>query len=135
MKKLIALMVGCAALAAPAHAASNRTSINLVAVVPVSCEVDFVNGMMIGRQIVINVRRRCNTGHRLVFNGGPASDLGKVTMRFNSQELDMGGGAAALEQAERYYNGIDQIVIEASSGSLQDLERFASALSIDIDTA
>lgn len=134
MRKLAILIAASAAVPMPAQAFASSASINLVAVIPVSCSLDFIGGTVIGRQIVINVRRSCNTGHRLVFNSASAAGLGTLTMRFNGMAQDFDHGAAVVNQAERYYNGVDQIVIEASEGQTDELYNFANALSVDIDT-
>lgn len=133
MKRCLLAALGSIVLAAPAHAVDTAT-LRLVAYVPVSCSLDVIGAGVSGSQLTMTIRRNCNTGHRLVLNGAYDDALGNLTYRLNNDVLAAAGGSASIGQPERYYDGIDQLVVEASDGDSVDLIRFAQSLNVSLDT-
>jgi hypothetical protein len=132
MKKPVLAMLGAVLMSAPAAAAGDQVSIRLVAVVPVQCTLDVLGYSLSERELLVNVRRHCNTSHEVLLQGNAVEGLGDVDLRFNGASRPFGGGYASLYQPELYYDQTDTISIAASDGDIADLLQFASTLQISV---
>jgi hypothetical protein len=114
-----------------AHSASLR----IVGVVPVSCSAEIISGSVTDRQLTISVRRACNTWHEVVLRGAHDDALGDVEFRYNGRPAMAGSGdGVVIEQPDRFYEGVDQLTVSFSSGSAEDLARYAASLRIELQT-
>jgi hypothetical protein len=55
-----------------------------------------------------------------------------LKVRFHDQATELVGSEVEFYQEERFYSGVDQMVIEASEGSSEDLLAYASSLNIGV---
>jgi hypothetical protein len=134
MRGFSLLFVGFGIASAPAQAASSA-SLHLTAIIPVSCAVDVVDARIQGRELVLDLRRECNTAHNIVLAGQPDAALGDITLRYNEVAMAMRSAPERIAQPEAYYDGIDRVVIDVTAGTPEDLLRYAQSLNIAIDTA
>jgi hypothetical protein len=132
MKKRLTACVLAAALAAPSYAADDQAVIRLVAYVPVQCTMDVLSGSIQGQQLVVDVRRTCNTSHEVSVVGRNDGSLGALKVAMNGSPMGV-GDSTALYQPEAYYDRVDRITIEASTGDSEDLRAFAATLSINVN--
>lgn len=133
MRKLCLITAALGSISSPSYAFSSRASIELVAVIPVSCSLDTLGGFIQGRKLTLNVRRACNTGHLLAF--AAATSEHAVTVSYNGQRLNLENGNAVLPQAERYYDRIDQLVVEIDGADDSKLLEYAASIHIELNTA
>lgn len=117
-----------------AQAETSRASIRLVLQVPVTCSIELRDVMITDGSIVANVHRRCNTSHSVTFSTPAKPLLGDLRVSYGAKTVVLKGNHAVLPQPERYYDGFDKLVIEASGGDQVSLTRFASSLRVGVDT-
>jgi hypothetical protein len=125
---LLILAAGCPS--APSQAASLRIS----GTIPVACEASIVSSDISGRRLTISIHRSCNTWHSLSLRADSASGLGEIDFRYNGDQLFSRGSDAWFDPPERFYDGTDQVTIEASAGDEADLSRYAQSLRLELET-
>lgn len=120
-------------MAVPAHAASSTATTRLVAIVPVSCTVEALGGTISEHRLTLTVRRTYNTAHVITLGGQAERTLGSATFYYNHAPIAVDGGSSRLVQPERYYDGVDTIVIEANEATRQQLEDYARSMNVGIE--
>jgi len=118
--------------ATPAAAGTARVQIS--AVVPVSCSIDVIGVMPMEGRLALTVRRVCNTNHAVVLSAALDESIKDVTVRYNEDVVDMRGGQSLVAQRQRYFNGVDQLVMEMPSASAEQIQRYAASVSIGLET-
>lgn len=129
------LLFALGLMAVPAHAASSTATTRLVAIVPVACTVEALGGTIREHRLTLTVRRTCNTAHVITIDGEAERMLGSATVYYNHTPVAMDGDYSRLPQPERYYDGVDTIVIEAHEATRQQLEHYARSLNLGIEVA
>lgn len=130
------LLLALGLMAAPANAASSSTATTrLVAIVPVACSIEALSGTISEHRLTLTVRRTCNTAHVITLGAQAEQPLGRATLYYNHTPITMHDGYSSLAQPERYYNGVDTIVIEAHEATPQQLEHYARSMNVGIEIA
>lgn len=127
-------LLGLGLSSALVQAAVART-LGVTAIVPVSCAAELARAQIEHRRATLEIRRRCNTPHRIVITGPLDGALGDVTVRYNDVEVTMQSGFQAISHPGDYYHGVDRVVIEVTDGTAEDLRRYVRSFSIGIETA
>lgn len=121
-----------AASTAPAFARDSAT-LRLVAYVPVRCDAAPMSAFITEDQLVINVRRSCNTGHAVTITGRDVEGLGDVTITESRTGRTKTGTEAVFGQPEAVFSGTDQFVITARHSSPEALLRYGQSLMVGVE--
>ena len=124
------LALGLAATPAAAGTASVRISV----VIPVACSIDVVDVTPRNQGIALTVERRCNTNHAVVLSAAAEDANERVTVRYNDALVEMGSSHGVVAQAERYFDGVDRLIVDMPDASEEQIRRYAASLSLGIET-
>ena len=134
MKNRGFLILATASICAAAPAMANAASLRIVGIVPVSCSAELVSGSVSDNLLTISVRRSCNTWHSVVLRGAPDDSLGEFVFLYNGSPALGGGDGVVIDQPDRFYEGVDQLMVKVTDGSAEDLARYAASLRIELET-
>jgi hypothetical protein len=129
----IAIPVLALGLAA-APAAAGTASLSITAVIPVSCSIDVVGVTPLEQGISLMVQRRCNTNHAVVLSAAAGDAIKDVTVRYNDNVVEMASSQGVVHQPERYFNGVDRMIVDMPDASAEQIRRYAASMSIGIET-
>lgn len=138
MKKAISYLaagLACLSMATPASAAVGIT-FRIIGYVPVSCDVEMIDAQIQDQQLVVTVRRSCNTYHSVTFAGQQPVEGAGFTIAEASTGRQSSGAHALFVQPERFVDMVDRYTVTGGEDATEeDLLRFAQSLRIGIETA
>lgn len=132
MKRIICIAATFAVAILSGSAHANSSSIQLVLRVPVQCSLDQRSGAVQGDRIVMKVHRNCNSGHDVIVQGEAEASLGRVTIRYNGQTATLSGTDLIFRQEERYYDQVDELIVETTGHDADALERLRHTLQVGV---
>jgi hypothetical protein len=130
MKRFLPLLA-VSLFPAPVNAAASTDTTRVALVIPVSCEIDVVGQSVSDNHLSLTLHRRCNTWHVVRVESAKMGGE-RAAVRFNHVPVDLGANSVSLPQKDRYFDGIDTLVVDMNAPAAE-MRRYARSLRFTIE--